>query len=56
VYIIADYIRKFEEPSEPDDNERILEYTKRPEHMLSPCHQRLVESLKELVELSIAIK
>ena len=56
VYTIADYIRKFEEPSEPDDNERILEYTKRPEHMLSPCHQRLVESLKELVELSIAIK
>jgi len=56
VYTVADYIRKFEEPSQPDDNTRIMELTKNPEHMLSACHEKLVNSLKELVELSLAIK
>jgi len=56
VYTVADYIRKFEEPSQPDDNIRIMELTKNPEHMLSSCHEKLVNSLKELVELSLAIK
>jgi hypothetical protein len=56
VYTVADYIRKFEEPSQPDDNTRIMELTKNPEHMLSSCHEKLVNSLKELVELSLAIK
>jgi hypothetical protein len=56
VYTVADYIRKFEEPSQPDDNQRILELTERPEHMLSVCHEKLVNSLKELVNLSLAIK
>jgi len=56
VYTVADYIRKFEEPSQPDDNARIMELTKNPEHMLSACHEKLVNSLKELVELSLAIK
>jgi len=56
VYTVADYIRKFEEPSQPDDNTRIMELTKNPEHVLSSCHEKLVNSLKELVELSLAIK
>ena len=56
VYTVADYIRKFEEPSQPDDNTRIMELAKNPEHMLSSCHEKLVNSLKELVELSLAIK
>jgi len=56
VYTVADYIRKFEQPSEPDDNERILELVANPIHMLSECHVKIVEMLKNLVVVSLAIK
>jgi hypothetical protein len=56
VYTVADYIRKFETLSEPDDNERILELTANPVHMLSECHVKIVEMLKNLVVVSLAIK
>lgn len=56
VYTVADYIRKFEEPSQPDDNERILELVEHPSEMLSPCHVEMVNALKHLVILSSAIK
>jgi len=56
VYTVADYIRKFEQPSEPDDNERILELAANPIHMLSECHVKIVEMLKNLVVVSLAIK
>jgi|TARA_Y100000389_G_scaffold149510_1_gene148868 hypothetical protein len=56
VYTVADYIRKFEEPSQPDDNERILELAKNPVHMLSECHMKIINMLKNLVVVSLAIK
>lgn len=56
VYTIADYIRKFEDPTQPDDNERILELATYPDEILSPCHVEMVKALKHLVILSLAIK
>ena len=48
IYIIADYIRNHEDPrviSEPDDNERILEYANNIEHIKNPLHKFYIQFL-----------
>lgn len=54
VYTAADYIRKFEEPSEPDDNERILQVIANPLQK-SFAHAKIIRTLCELVETSLAL-
>ena len=57
VYTAADYIRKFEEPSEPDDNERISQLIAIPrECVRSYAHSSIIQNLIELVEMSRAIE
>ena len=57
VYTAADYIRKFEEPSVPDDNERILQLIAIPrECVRSYAHLNIIQTLTELVEMSRAIE
>ena len=56
VYTAADYIRKFEEPSEPDDNERISQLVATPcECVRSDAHAKIIRTLCELVETSLAL-
>ena len=55
VYTAADYIRKFEEPSEPDDNERILQVIANPYCTMSSAHAKIIRTLCELVETSLAL-
>lgn len=55
VYTAADYIRKFEEPSAPDDNERILQVIANPHCTLSSAHAKIIRTLCELVETSLAL-
>ena len=55
VYTAADYIRKFEEPSEPDDNERILQVIANPHCTMSSAHAKIIRTLCELVETSLAL-
>jgi len=51
VYTAADYIRKFEEPSHPDDNERISQLIANPrECVRSGAHAKIIRTLRELVE------
>ncbi len=52
VYIAADYIRKYERPSEPDDNERILQLVLNPHYMLSRDHARIMQTLTGLVKVA----
>lgn len=52
IYIIADYIRNHEDPrviSEPDDNERILEYANNIEHIKNPLHKLQIWNLTNLL-------
>ena len=56
VYTAADYIRKFEEPSAPDDNERISQLIATPrECVRSDTHAKIIRTLCELVETSLAL-
>ena len=56
VYTAADYIRKFEEPSAPDDNERISQLIANPrECVRSDAHAKIIRTLCELVETSLAL-
>ena len=56
VYTAADYIRKFEEPSAPDDNERISQLIAVPrECVRSDAHAKIIRTLCELVETSLAL-
>ena len=54
VYIVADYIRNFEAPSDHgDDNERILELIESPWLMKSESHRRKTETLMNLISSAI---
>tara|TARA_B100001142_G_scaffold319662_1_gene363458 strand:- start:3460 stop:3804 length:345 start_codon:yes stop_codon:yes gene_type:complete len=52
IYIVADYIRNHEDPrviSEPDDNERILEYANNIECIKNPLHKLQIWNLTNLL-------
>ena len=56
IYTAADYIRKFELPSDPDDNTHILEIILNPQCMTSSEHIHIILTLKDLVEKSLAMQ
>lgn len=52
IYIVADYIRNHEDPrviSEPDDNERILEYANNIERIKNSSHKLQIWNLTNLL-------